>query len=188
MFIRALSDRISGTSARLRSFRTNAAGTSAVEFAFILPIMVVLYFGCVEVSEAVSVNRKITSASSAAGDLVSQVSSISNSEIEDIFDAAEAIMTPYSAAPMEIIISSVLIDSSGNATIRWSDAQNATRYNVGDPANIPATLAIPDTTLIMTEVNYTYTSVFSDFFAGPIPLGETFYLRPRKVQEIDRVR
>ena len=170
--------------ARFDSFRLDRSGTSAVEFAFILPIMVVLYFGCVEVSEAVSVNRKVTAVSSAAGDLVAQASTLSNSEMDDIFAAARAIISPYSTGPLKIVISSIDIDEDGNTKVQWSRAENAIARTKGSTVSIPDGLKIEGTTLIMAEVDYVYTSVFADFFAGPIPLAETFYLRPRKVAAV----
>lgn len=169
---------------RVRAFREDLSGTSAVEFAFILPVMVVLYFGCVEISQAVSLNRKVTAASSAAGDLVAQASVITSGEMEDIWDAAEAIIAPYPIAPLEIVVTSVWIDEDGVATVHWSEEQNATARTVGSPVEIPEDLLIPETSLIMAEVDYLYVSPFSDLFGGSVPLGEVFYLRPRKVDRV----
>lgn len=170
-----------------KRFGRDEAGTSAVEFAFILPIMVVLYFGCVEVSEAVSVNRKVTAVSSTMGDLVAQASSVTDSEIDDIFDAATAIIAPYANGPLKIVVSQISIDSAGTATVAFSDQHNAVARTVGSTVSLPAGLVINDTCLIMAETDYTYTSIFADFFTGPIALSETFYLRPRKVNCVARI-
>ncbi len=169
---------------RVRAFREDLSGTSAVEFAFILPVMVVLYFGCVEISQAVSLNRKVTAASSAAGDLVAQASVITAGEMDDIIDATEAIIAPYPIAPLETIVSSVWINEDGDASVIWSCAENATKRAAGSPVEIPEDLLIPETSLIMAEIDYVYVSPFSDLFGGSVPLGEVFYLRPRKVSAV----
>jgi len=169
---------------RLSGDRT---GTAAVEFAFILPIMVVLYFGCVEISEAVSVNRKVTAVSSATGDLVAQSSDVDDSEIDDILDAAEAIIAPYPVGPLQIVVSGLQIDSDGNVTVIWSDARNTTARAVNSSVSVPAGLQIADTCLVMAEVDYQYSSALSDFFTGPIDLDQTFYLRPRKNDCVARI-
>ena len=44
--------------------RRRAAGQSLVEFALILPILLCLYFGAVEVGQALIINRKVTHATS----------------------------------------------------------------------------------------------------------------------------
>jgi Flp pilus assembly protein TadG len=43
-----------------RRFARDRRGVSAVEFALLAPIMVALYLGCVEVSDAVSADRKVS--------------------------------------------------------------------------------------------------------------------------------
>ena len=46
--------------ARLRRFAADQSGVSAVEFAILLPLMLTMYLGGVEVSQAVSADRKTT--------------------------------------------------------------------------------------------------------------------------------
>lgn len=168
-------------------FLRNRTATAAVEFAFILPLMVVLYFGCVEMSEALSVNRKVTSVSSAVGDLVAQSSDVDDDDIDNILDAAGAIIAPYPNGPLQIVVSGIQVDSDGEATIAWSEALNASARAVNSSVTVPDALLIPDSCLVMSEVDYSYASALSDFFTGPIGLEETFYLKPRKTNCVDRI-
>jgi Flp pilus assembly protein TadG len=41
-------------------FARDRRGVSAVEFAFVAPVMIGLYLGCVEVSDGVAVDRKVS--------------------------------------------------------------------------------------------------------------------------------
>ena len=50
----------------------NTSGFAAVEFAMILPILLVLFFGTVEISNAVAVYRKVTLMAHTLSDLTSQ--------------------------------------------------------------------------------------------------------------------
>ena len=51
-------------------------GVSAVEFAMLLPLMITLYLGVVEISQAVGIDRKVTLTTRTVADLASQVKSI----------------------------------------------------------------------------------------------------------------
>ena len=59
-------------------------GVSAVEFAMLLPLMLTLYLGAVEISQGVGIDRKVTLTSRTVADLASQVSSISNADMTNI--------------------------------------------------------------------------------------------------------
>lgn len=171
----------------LRSFSCAEDGVSAVEFALVLPIMVALYLGGVELTHGVTIDRKVTAMTSAAADLVSQAAKIENAEMDGIFDAAAAILQPYSENNSKLIISSVRVDSNGAATIVWSDAHNTSAHGVGSSVTLPEGITENNTTIIMAEGRYTYTPQFGTAFTGDLVLTDTFYLRPRMTNSIQRV-
>lgn len=163
----------------LARLKRDPAGTSAIEFALVLPLMVILYFGAVEFSDALTVNRKLTRATSASADLVAQAETIDADEMANIFDAAKAIISPYQSDPMALVISSIRIDENGQAKVDWSKTDGGTERAVGSTVSLPADIAVPETSLIMAEAAYEYTSILGMFIDMPITLTETFYLRPR---------
>ncbi len=55
-----------------RRFRRNRSGVAAVEFALLVPIMVIMYVGTVEVTEAVYVDRRVTLTTRVAGDMIAR--------------------------------------------------------------------------------------------------------------------
>jgi Flp pilus assembly protein TadG len=65
-------------SQHLARLRQDESGVSAVEFAMLLPVMLTLYLGAVEVGQAVAIDRKVTLTSRTLADLASQVSSLSS--------------------------------------------------------------------------------------------------------------
>ena len=67
--------------AALARFAQDRRGVSAVEFAMLLPLMVTLYLGTVEISQGVGIDRKVTLTTRTVADLASQVSSINNSDM-----------------------------------------------------------------------------------------------------------
>jgi len=163
----------------LRRFRASRSGVSAIEFALILPIMALLFCGTVDVSDAVTVNRKITRATDTLGDLVSQVTSISNADMKNILDISAAIMSPYSTTPLKMVISGVAIDSKGKATVTWSDARNRTALTKGSTVTLPSGIATPDSFLIVTEVTYAYEPTIGYVMTGTFNLKDVSYTKPR---------
>ena len=95
-------------------------GVSAVEFAMLLPLMLSLYLGAVEVSQAVAVDRKVTLAARAVADLVSQVKTIDNNELANVVDAATNVVAPFPESNLKITIRAIKIDAQGNVTTVWT--------------------------------------------------------------------
>ena len=55
---------------RLSDFATDRRGVSAVEFALLLPLMLTLYLGGVELSQGISIDRKVTLTARTPDDLL----------------------------------------------------------------------------------------------------------------------
>lgn len=169
-----------GISARLRRFVNERHGVAAVEFALILPVMVLMYVGTVELTNAISVNRKVVATASTVGDLTAQASNIDDTSMSGILDASAAVMEPYSSSPLKLRVTQVVVDATGKATVGWSSARNMTAFTKGSSfSGLPTGLKTPSTYLIYSEVNYGYVSPIGQFIQGTLTLSESFYLRPR---------
>ena len=60
----------------MRDFVADSAAIAATEFAVIVPLMLVMFFGTVEFSSAVAVDRKVTLMARTLSDLTSQSTSV----------------------------------------------------------------------------------------------------------------
>src|SRR5262245_25125894 len=107
----------------VRRLLRDKRGVSAVEFAMLLPLMVTLYLGGVEVSQAVAIDRKVTLISRSLGDLVAQATTVTNNDMTNILNATAAIIVPYQDSKLKIVVSSVAIDAAGVAKVAWSDTK-----------------------------------------------------------------
>ena len=123
----------------------------------LLPLMLTLYLGAVEVSQAVSVSRKATLTASTIADLTAQVSSINNSAMTDILSASSTVIQPYNATQLTVTVSSVIIDANSKATIAWSDSLKGTARTVGSTVTLPAGLLVPNASVIWAESTACYT-------------------------------
>lgn len=173
-----------------RPFRRLAgdrSGVSAVEFALLLPLMLSLYFGAVEVGDALTIDRKVTHVTSSLADLVTQSRTISNNDMKNILDAAASVITPYESGLLRIKVSGVAIDNDGKATVVWSDARNDTPLAKNSVVSLPTAVKQPNTFLVTAEVHYTYTPTIGYMLTGSFDMKDQFYLRPRLSDTVNRV-
>ncbi len=176
-----------GLSRRVSTLRRDQKGVSAVEFAMVLPLMVTLYIGVVEISHGVAIQRKVTLAARTVADLASQVTSVNNTEIANLGKAAEAILAPYKSGPLKGTVSAVNIDANGIAKIAWSDPINGGPTKApNSTVTLPPALNVPNSQLIWSEISYEYTPDFGGSMVGEINLFDQIYMRPRLSETVAR--
>jgi len=166
-------------SQHLARLANDQRGVSAVEFAMLLPLMITLYLGTVEISQGVGIDRKVTLTTRTVADLASQVSSINNADMTNLLNASASVIVPYDASQLRATVSEVNIDANGNAKIGWSDTLNGTVQTVGATVPVPAALKIPNTSLILSEVSYSYRPTIGYVLTGTLNLSDKIYMRPR---------
>jgi Flp pilus assembly protein TadG len=159
---------------------------AALEFAIIAPVLITLFFGMSEISDALTASTKVTAVASTAADLVAQDKSICTAEMNDIFAALNAIMFPYDAKNMKIVVSSLIDAGSNKVKVAWSKAQNTTARATNTVVPIPSGLVDSGGggSVILAEVTYNYYSATGKLIYGTFPLSDTFYLRPRRTAQI----
>ncbi|MCC6983705.1 MAG: pilus assembly protein [Bauldia sp.] len=172
---------------RIGTFRRDVRALAATEFALILPAMIMLYIGGVEVTRAMTANRKVAHLTSTLGDLATQTREISNTEMANIFEAAQAIMVPYpTGEELTLLLTFLRLDSNSVARVVWSDAVNRQPLPVNSIVSVPTAVQQPNTFLVLSEVTYEYKPILTYFFTGPFQLEDDRYLRPRLSETIGR--
>ncbi len=171
----------------IRGLRYNEQGISAVEFALIAPLLITLYLGAIELSLLMEADRRVTQTSASLGDLTARLSTVTDSDMAEMFAAAKVLMEPYDANSAEMRISSIVDNGDGNPKVAWSDAHNMSPYNNGETVTIPTGIMPSPGSIIMAEVSYEYESSFGYIISTSKTISDKFYLRPRRVSEIARV-
>jgi Flp pilus assembly protein TadG len=174
-------------------------GVAAVEFAIILPLMLVMFMGSVEVTNLLTADRRTTTVASTLADLVARDDTITTTEMNDIFEAGAAIMEGMPSAAMKMRVTSI-IETNGQAKVGWSRAKNDAPLTKGSTiSGLPAGLLQTNGSVIRAEVTLPYelTTVNGGSYklTGTQPavsydlqkahtITKTFYLRPRLVMQI----
>src|SRR5450432_3393291 len=95
--IARISNRVGSAASALSK---DCSGIAATEFAVIVPIMLTMFFGMVEFSSGVAVDRKVTLVARTLSDLTSQSISVADTDLTNFGQTAKAILTPYQASPL----------------------------------------------------------------------------------------
>lgn len=176
-----------------RKLVVDRRGVAAIEFAMLVPIMLVLFFGTVEFSVGVAANRKVSLMAQTLSDLTSRSISVSDSDLGNFFAAGTGVMTPYVQPTYNATTSTITelwIDpSTGNARVQWS--KGSTPRGQGTLVTIPASLivldpvtraVVPGQYLIYSEVQFLYQPVVSYTISGTasFTLRDVSYTRPRQ--------
>jgi Flp pilus assembly protein TadG len=168
--------------------RTDQRGIAAVEFALILPFMLTLYLGIVELSKGYMASQRMTLVARTLSDLTAQqqqlqtggTTNITDSIMSNIFAASAAIMAPYSSTKLTMTVSQVLLSNKADGTCcqaktDWTIANNGgtarpcqvlTASNAAPVsiATIPTGFtASPSTSgpIVIADVTYQYLPGFS---------------------------
>jgi Flp pilus assembly protein TadG len=183
--------------------RLDTSGVAAIEFAFIAPIMFIMLVGTVEMSQAITVDRRVTLVASTTADLVAREKALLKTDIDTIFQIVNVLFKPYETAPLKITILEVgaKVDDETNTKVCWSygfdgsaspTSLSTTTYTTGVkydlPVKVGATVGLVEKggSVIVAEVSYNYAPlIFSYFIKNNFPLNEVFYLKPRISSSID---
>ena len=106
--------------AGLRRFRCNESGVALIEFALILPFLMIIFYGTIELTRYIQMIQKMDNATSALTDLVNRNFNLSNDSLQKIANAAPAMLQPFSSAGVGLIITAIQHDAgTTQPTTKW---------------------------------------------------------------------
>lgn len=179
-----------------RRLATDRRGVAAIEFAFIAPVLLSLYFVTMEVSQGIEVNKKVGRVGSMVADLITQQQTISQSELDAILQIGGSILQPYNRSQPTIVVTAIQItdEESPKVVVAWSrklvNGAAAAGAAKGSTTTVPDALKLRNTFLIRVESDLAYKPVITwtadqkqtlglaAAFDG-IAMSEEYFLRPR---------
>jgi Flp pilus assembly protein TadG len=189
---------------RVRKFSSDARAVAATEFAIVVPFMLVLLVGGVELGDGMAINVKVSATAHAVADMVTQNTTLSTASLQNILTGSSAIIAPYpvNGSQLSVTVSEVSSDVNGNLTLQWSQSYNGSTFGSGRSSlnattnppygalSLPASLNGVGTTnnpnnqndqvsFIVSEVSYAYTPSLGYTVAGTLTLADSYWLFPR---------
>ena len=187
---------------RAEAFLVSCQGVAAVEFAMVLPVMVLMYLGMTELTFAVNTDRKITLLSRTLADLTGRATSVNASDMDAIFGAAISVMAPHKGDNVKMVVSSIVVKDTGQVsggqpvlkgTVCWSVAKgpgNPPGLAKGTVVPIPDGFQTADSSFIRADVTLDYAPIFGSSVmqwttgASQLPLSEQTPWPVRNVKEV----
>ena len=135
---------VSKRARHLANFLRCQSAVAAVEFAFVMPVALLLYAGAAEVTDGVMASRRVTAVTKTLSDLVSlqgtttqQTSTptpgnaVSATTLSTLLASATTILAPFPTSPLTMTISAIDVTNTSagtccSALVRWSYTQGGT--------------------------------------------------------------
>jgi Flp pilus assembly protein TadG len=176
-----------GPATLLRLARDTRA-VAAVEFALILPLMLVLYLGGVEGAQLYSVDRKVATIAGTVADLVARTKGVlPTASLDDYFEAATNILQPGQIANLAQVVTLISIDDDGNATVVWSEAHGAgvayqvdADYGLNPDSEISQLARNSNGWLVVGEASFPYVPITGLGIPATVDLRHIEYFLPRR--------
>lgn len=186
----------------VRKFAANRRGVAAIEFAFIAPLLLTMYFVTMEIAPAIDANKKVGRSASMIADLITQQQSITKTEVESIMAIGEATLRPYSRTNLKVIVTAIEItdETTPKVKVAWSrkmvDGAFSQDAAKGTITTVPETLKIKGSFLVRVQSELDYRPIITWTADAKVTTGllaafdkigmkEMYYLRPRMSTTID---
>ncbi len=185
-----------------KRFADDGRGVSAIEFALIAPVLILLYLGMAELTLGLMASRRVSHLTSTIGDLVAQSDSLTPDNVTDLWKIADSIMDPFVTSTtvdakqvsiLKMRVASVTMQKVGSKTsakVNWSMASNTTGFTntSTEIQKITTSQIAVGESLIVTQAEYDYDSPIhspmADFFKSGTQFKEIFYHHPRNGEAV----
>ena len=164
-----------------KRYKSDHQGVAAIEFVFVAPIMIFMYFGLAEISTAITADRQISHATNVAGDLATQVATIDAAQMSEIMTATTLVMGIPSnkIGDVKLEIASFSRDVNDNIVPLGKASLNAPITTPFDADGLDDLILSNNSGVVVARVEYDYEPLKLRYFDSNFTLSETFLLKPR---------
>jgi Flp pilus assembly protein TadG len=172
----------------LSALAADLRGGAAVEFALVAPLLILLYAVGFEITEAATVNRKLTDTTVQLSEVISQYTKVNKNDISTLMNATSQIMAPYSTSYLSMTVSEITVDANGVASVTWSEPyQNGTAFT-GTPITTapaaPPSFATANSSYVVVQSSYTYSPIIGANLINSMVLSQKSFMLPRNSSSV----
>ncbi|HEY1750845.1 MAG TPA: TadE/TadG family type IV pilus assembly protein [Caulobacteraceae bacterium] len=157
----------------------DARGVAALEFALVVPVMIVVYLVGFEVAEAATVYRKLNDTTVQLANVSAQYTSMGATDTTQVLNASSQIMAPYPTARLTIVLSEVTTNAKGKGVVTWSQAYQGAALDPKTKMTMPSGFQTANTSYMLVQTTYSYQPTIGAAFIGPITLRDQIFMLPR---------
>ncbi len=172
----------------VRKIAREKSGVAAIEFAMVAPIVFALFLGTLELSQAITADRRVTQIASSVADLVARTRQISsNPDLDGIMEIINEVIKPFDENRIRVTVMNVASnpDNATDVKICWvyHHKNGAADSSAAENGNytLPAGLIEAGDSVVVAHVRYQYAPLVAKQFyvQTNLALEEKFYLKPR---------
>ncbi|MEQ1670987.1 MAG: TadE/TadG family type IV pilus assembly protein [Hyphomicrobium sp.] len=158
------------------AFKDNCAGVAAIEFAYLLPLLIMMTYGVIEASRAVMMHKRFQRSVALIGDLVAREEEIGTTPalaqqaMDGMMRAAEHVMSPYDTSSLKMGVTAIQAapNDATDTTVAWSYSyEEYPVSSTGAPKNMPAAgMITAGNAAILVEAQYKYKPILTNLVPG----------------------
>jgi Flp pilus assembly protein TadG len=174
---------------RLRKLLRDSRATTAIEFAFVLPVLCAMVFALYEVTQGVMCYMKVVDVANTVGDLLGQTSEaaggVGNQDFDDMYIAAQLVMTGATGSNLGLAIANVYYDVNGaNPTVGWQ-VERGGAAAMANATTFVSGLGSANGSTLVIRATFTYTSLLNYFITTPIVISTQIAAQPRNLLPVN---
>lgn len=171
----------------LAKFARETRGVAAIEFALIVPFVILVYLGLFDLTSLITLNRKVTYSTSVIADLVTQNNTnVLRNQIVDYYNAVEMVLDPVPIADVRVEVHGYRM-VGGVVTEIW-DTDNGQGTACGAPSTSGLDVLMADgndivVAQVCTEFTPRIATFLGDYLLGApsFTVSQQIAQRPRQV-------
>ena len=172
----------------LRRLLQHTGGVAVVEFALTLPVLMTLFYGCIEVTRFILATQKAEKLAHTVADVTAQSAQVTLGNLNQLMEATNDIMNPFAFRQQGVVMVSSLYRTQGaaSAKVNWRYSGGGTLVAtshfgaVGSTPDMPGNFTFDEReNVIAAEVFFRWSPLISNQFYGTQIIYRQAFYKPR---------
>lgn len=164
----------------IHRLREDRSGVAAVEFALVFPLLLLLFLGSFEITNAVIAHKKAQKIAYTVDNLLSKAPALDADTIGRTLDASAQLLVPFDASTLTIDVSYQYVNADGTIKDRWGRRLTNGKVEKTSPGALPSQYSsMRESGYLSTQVHYSHQATFPTLFFERLALNAESIVRPR---------